>query len=117
MAYITASGYNVSLMMQIAEGGHARVYASVLYASFGFYPTLIYIEEEVLFKSGKVDKIYLQLCFCDDEGQLWLLLPRRYRAFGLNTALMAAFTNLVLQPSYMFSVQPLLLHSEAKEPE
>jgi hypothetical protein len=40
------------------------------------------------------------------------LLPLdRYRAFGLNAALMAASTNLVSQPSDMSNVQPPLLHS------
>jgi hypothetical protein len=38
----------------------------------------------------------LQLSFCDDEGQLWLLPPGRYRAFGLNATLMAASTDLIL---------------------
>jgi hypothetical protein len=46
-------------MMQIAEGGYARVYANVLHARFGFHPTSIYNEEEVLSKSGKVDRIIL----------------------------------------------------------
>jgi hypothetical protein len=111
MAYIRASGHSVPIMMQIAEGSHARMYANVLHARFGFHPTSIYIEEEVLSESGKVDRTILQLSFCDDEGQLWLLPPSRYRAFGLNAALMAASTDLVLQPSYMSSVQPPLLHS------
>jgi hypothetical protein len=68
MAYIRASSHNVSLMMQIVEGGHAQVYANVLHARFGFHPTLIYIEEEVLSKSGKVDRTILQLSFHHDEG-------------------------------------------------
>jgi hypothetical protein len=63
MTYIKASGLNVSLMMQIAEGGHTRVYANVLHARFGFHPTLIYIEEEVLSESYKVDRTILQLSF------------------------------------------------------
>jgi hypothetical protein len=111
MAYIRASGHSLPLMMQIAEGGHARVYANLLHARFGFHPTLIYIEEEVLSESGKVDRTILQISFCDDEGQLWLLPPGQYRAFGLNAALMAASTNLVSQPSDMSSVQPPLLYS------
>jgi hypothetical protein len=111
MAYIRATGHSVPLMMQIAEGGHARVYASVLHARFGFHPTSIYIEEEVLSESGKVDRTILQLSLRDDEGQFWLLPPGRYRAFGLNAALMAASTDLVSQPSDMSSVQPPLLHS------
>jgi hypothetical protein len=111
MAYIKASSHSVPLMMQIAEGGHARVYVNVLHARFGFHPTSIYIEEEVLSESGKVDRTILQLSLHDDEGHLWLLPPDRYRAFGLNAALMAASTDLVSQPSYMFNVQPPLLHS------
>jgi hypothetical protein len=87
------------------------VYANVLHACFGFHPTSIYIEEEVLSESGKVDRTILQLSLRDDEGQLWLLPLGRYRAFGLNTALMAASTNLVSQPSDMSSVQPPMLHS------
>jgi hypothetical protein len=86
------------------------VYANVLHARFGFHPTLIYIEEEVFSESGKVDRTILQLSLRDDEGQLWLLPPGRYRAFGLNTALMAASTDLVSQPSDMSNVQPSLLH-------
>jgi hypothetical protein len=74
MAYIKASSQSVFLKMQIAKGGHARVYANVLHARFGFHPTSIYIEEEVLSKSGKVDRTILQISFHDDEGQLWLLL-------------------------------------------
>jgi hypothetical protein len=77
MAYIRATGHSVPLMMQIAEGGYARVYASVLHARFGFHPTSIHIEEEVLSESGKVDRTILQLSLRDDEGQLWLLLPGR----------------------------------------
>jgi hypothetical protein len=111
MAYIKATGHSVPLMMKIAKGGHARVYASVLHARFGFHPTLIYIEEEVLSESGKVDRTILQLSLRDDEGQLWLLPPGRYRAFGLNAALMAVSSDLVSQPSDMSSVQPPLLHS------
>jgi hypothetical protein len=108
MAYIRATSHSVPLMIQIAEGGHARVYANVLHTRFGFHPTSIYIEEEVLSDSGKVDRTILQLSFRDNEGQLWLLPPGRYRAFGLNTALMAASTNLtVSQPSDISSVQPL----------
>jgi hypothetical protein len=70
MAYIRASGHSVPLMMQIVEGGLARVYANVLYTRFGFHPTSIYIEEEVLSESGKVDRTILQLSLRDDEGQL-----------------------------------------------
>jgi hypothetical protein len=106
MAYIKATGHNVPLMMQIAKGGHARVYANVLHARFGFHPTSIYIKEEVLSESGKVDKTIFQFSFRDDEGQLWLLPPGQYRAFGLNAVLMAASTDLVSQPSDMSSVQP-----------
>jgi hypothetical protein len=62
-------------MMQIAEGSQARVYTNVLHARFGFYQILIYIEEEVLSESGKVDRTILQLSFRDDKGQLWLLSP------------------------------------------
>jgi hypothetical protein len=40
-----------------------------------------------------------------------VLPPRRYRAFGLTAALMAASTDLLSQPSDMSSVQPPLLHS------
>jgi hypothetical protein len=93
-------------MMQIAEGGHAGVHANVLHVRFGFHPTSIYIEEEVLSESGKVDRTILQISFGDDEGQRWLLPPGRYRAFGLNAALMAAFMDLVSQPLDMFSIQP-----------
>jgi hypothetical protein len=106
MAYIRASGHNIPLMMQIAEGGHARVYANVLHARFGFHLTLIYIKEEVLSESSKVDSTILQLSFCDDEGQFWMLPPGLYRAFGLNVALMAASTDLVLQSKDMSSIQP-----------
>jgi hypothetical protein len=56
-------------MMQIAEGGHARVYAKVLHACFEFHPTFIYIEEEVLSESGKIERSILQLSFRDNEGQ------------------------------------------------
>jgi hypothetical protein len=57
-------------MMQIVEGGHVQVYANILHARFGFHPTSIYIEEEVLSESGKVERTILQLSFRDDEGQL-----------------------------------------------
>jgi hypothetical protein len=90
--------------MQIRRGGHARVYVNVLHARFGFHPTSIYIEEEVLFESGKVDRIIFQLSLRDDEGQLWLLPPGQYMTFGLNAALMAASTDLVSQPSDMSNV-------------
>jgi hypothetical protein len=82
-------------MIQIAEGSHIRVYANVLHARFEFHPTSIYIEEEVLSESGKVDRTILQLSFRDDEGQFWLLPLGRYRAFGFNAALMATSTDLV----------------------
>ena len=59
MAYIRALGHSVPLMMQIIKGGHTQVYANVLHARFGFHPTLIYIEEEVLSESGKVDRTIL----------------------------------------------------------
>jgi hypothetical protein len=98
-------------MMQITEGGQTRMYANVLHARFGFHPTSVYIEEEVLSESDKVDKTILQLSFCDDEDQLYLLPPSRYRAFGFNAALMATSTDLVLLPSDMSSFQPPLLHS------
>jgi hypothetical protein len=57
-------------MMQIVEGGHARVYANLLHAHFGFHPTSTYIEEEMLSESGKVDRTIFQVSFRDDEGQL-----------------------------------------------
>jgi hypothetical protein len=57
-------------MMYIAEGSHARVYANVLHARFGFHPTLIYIEKKVRSESGKVNRTILQVSFRDDEGQL-----------------------------------------------
>jgi hypothetical protein len=63
-----------------------------------------------LSKSGKVDRSILQFSFCDNEGQLWLLFPGRYRVFGLNAVLMAASTDLVSQPSDMSSVQSSLLY-------
>jgi hypothetical protein len=59
MAYIRATGHSVLLMMQIAEGGHARVHANVLHAHFEIHLTSIYIEEEVLSESGKVDRTIL----------------------------------------------------------
>jgi hypothetical protein len=111
MAYIHASGHNVPLILQIAEDGHARVYAHVLHARFGFHLTSIYIEEEVMSKSGEVDRSILQLRFRDNDGHHWVLPPRRYRAFGLTAAFMAASTNLLSQPSDMSSVQLPLLHS------
>ena len=104
MAYIRASGHSVPLMMQIVESGHVQVYTNVLHTRFKFHPTLIYIEEEVLSKSSKVNKIILQISFRDDEGQLWLLPPRRYRTFGLNAALIATSMDLVSQPSNMSNV-------------
>ena len=110
MAYIRDSGHNVPFVLQIGEDGYAQLYSHLLYAHFGFYLSSIYIEEEVLSKLGEVHKSILQLSFRDDEGQLWLLPPRRYRAFGINAALMAASTDLVLQPSYMSSIQTPLLH-------
>jgi hypothetical protein len=87
------------------------VYANVLHAHFGFHPTSIYIEDEMFSESGKVDRTILQLSFFDDEGQLLLLPPGRYKAFGLNAALMATSTDLVSQPSDISSVQPSLLHA------
>jgi hypothetical protein len=87
------------------------VYANVLRARFGFHPTSIYIGEEVLSELGKVERTILQLSFRDDEGQLCLLPPGRYRAFRLNAALMAVSMDLISQPSDMSSVQPSLLHS------
>jgi hypothetical protein len=111
MAYIRSFGHNVPLVLQIAEDGHARVYAHVLYAHFGFHLTSIYIEEEVMLESGEVDRSILQLRFRDNDGHHWVLPPRRYRAFGLTAALMAASIDLLSQPSDMSSVQPSLLHS------
>jgi hypothetical protein len=86
------------------------VYANDLHARFKFHLTSIYTEEEVLFESGKVDWSILQLSFRNNEGQHWLLSLGRYRAFGLNTPLMAASINLVLQLSDMSSVQLPLFH-------
>jgi hypothetical protein len=94
------------------------VYANVLHSHFGFHPTSIYIEEEVLSESGKVDRTILQISFHDDEGQLWLLPPGQCRAFGLNAALIAASMDLVSQPSYMSSVQlPLLYSVKLEKPD
>ena len=70
MEYIRAISHSILLMMQIIEGGHVRMYANILYACFGFHPTLIYIEEEVFSKLDKVDKTILLFSFRDDEGQL-----------------------------------------------
>jgi hypothetical protein len=110
MVYIQAFGYSVLLVMKIAKDGNACVYAKLLHAHFGFHLSFIYIEEEVLSRSRKVDRSILQLSFCDDEGHHWLFPPKHYRAFGLNVALMAASTNLVSQPSDMSSFQISLLH-------
>jgi hypothetical protein len=40
-----------------------------------------------------------------------VLPPKRYRAFGLTLALLAASIDLLSQPSNMSSIQPLLLRS------
>jgi hypothetical protein len=104
MAYIRPSSHSIPLVMQIADDGHVRVYAKVLHACFGFHLSSIYIEEEVLSKSCKVDRSILQLNFCDDEGQYRLFPPRYYWAFRLNTTFMATSTDLVLQPSNMSSI-------------
>jgi hypothetical protein len=45
--------------MQIAEDDHAQVYAKVLHARFRFNLSSIYNEEEILSKSGKVDRSIL----------------------------------------------------------
>jgi hypothetical protein len=77
-----------------------------LHARFEFHPTSIYIEEEALSKSGKVDKTILQISFRDDESQLWLLPSGRYRTFGLNAALIATSMDLESQSSDISSIQP-----------
>ena len=96
MAYIRAIDHGVFLMMQIVGGGHAQVYANVLHARFGFHPTLVYIEKEVILKSGKVNRTIFQLSFCNNEGHLWLLPPWWYKAFEFKAAIMAAFKDLIL---------------------
>ena len=68
MAYIRATGHNVPLVLQIAEYGHARVYAHVLQACFSFHLSSIHIEEEVLSESGNIDRSILQYRFLDNEG-------------------------------------------------
>jgi hypothetical protein len=98
-------------VLQIVKDGHTCVYANVLHARFGFHLSSIYIEEEVLIESGKVDRSILQLRFLDNEGYHWVLLPRRYKAFGPNATLMATSTDHLSQPSDISSVQPPLLHS------
>jgi hypothetical protein len=98
-------------VLQIAEDGHARVYANVLHARFAFHLSSIYIKEEVLSELGEVDRSILKLSFRDNEGHHWVLPPGRYWAFGLNAALMAASTDLLSQPFDMSSVQPPLLQS------
>jgi hypothetical protein len=62
-------------------------------------------------ESGEVDRSILQLRFRDIDGHHWVLPHGKYRAFGLTRALMAAFTDLMSQPSDMSSVQPPFLHS------
>jgi hypothetical protein len=57
-----------------------------------------------------VDKSILQLDFCDDEGQHWLLPLGHYRAFGFNAVFMAVSIDLVLQPLDMSCIQLPLLH-------
>jgi hypothetical protein len=111
MAYIRASGHNVPLVLQIAEDGHARVNAHVLHPRFGLHHSSIYIEEEVMSKSGEIDRSILQFRYLDNDGHHWVLPPGRYRAFGLTATLMAASTDLLSQPSDMLSVQPPILHS------
>jgi hypothetical protein len=106
MAYIQASGHNVSFVLQIAEDSYAQLYAHVLYARFKFHLSSIYIEKEVLSKSSKIDRSILQLRFHDNEGHHWVLPPRWYRAFGLIAVLMAASIDLLSQSSDMSSVQP-----------
>ena len=59
MVYIHTSGHNVHFVLQIAEDGHARVYAHVLHACFRFYLISIYIEEEVMLESSEVDRSIL----------------------------------------------------------
>jgi hypothetical protein len=95
MAYIRAIGHSVSLMMQMAKGSHTQLDTKVLHARFGIHLTSIYVEEEVLSELGKVNRSVLQLSFCDDEGQHWLLPSGRYKTFGLNAALMTVSTDLV----------------------
>jgi hypothetical protein len=97
-------------VLQIAEDGHAQVYAHLLYARFGFHLSSIYIKEEVMSKSGEVDRSILQLRFCDNEGHHWVLPPGWYRAFGLTSTLMVASIDLLSHPSNMSSIQPPLFY-------
>jgi hypothetical protein len=76
MMYVQAIGHSVSLVMQIAEDGDARVYVHVLHAHFEFHLSSIYIKEEVLSESSKADKSILHLRFHDDEGHHRLFLLR-----------------------------------------
>ena len=59
MAYIWTTSHSVVLVMQIAEGSHAWVYAKVLHDCFGFHLILVYIEEELLSESNKVERSIL----------------------------------------------------------
>jgi hypothetical protein len=83
MAYIWASSHNVLLEPLIAKDIYAWVYAHVLNAHFKFYLFSIYIEEEVLSKSSKVDMSIMQLRFHDNEGHHWVLSFEWYRALHL----------------------------------
>ena len=55
--------------------------AQMLHVRFGLQLSSIFIEEEVLFESDDVDRTILQLSFHDEDGQYWLLLSGRYKAF------------------------------------
>ena len=92
MVYIRASSYNVPLVLQIGEDGHAQVYVHILHARFGLYPSSIHIEEGVMSKSAKIDRSIQHFRFLDNEGHHWVLPPGRYRAFRLIVALMVAST-------------------------
>jgi hypothetical protein len=94
------------------------VYANVLHARFGFHPTSIYINEEVLSESGKVDRTILQLSFRDDEGQLWLLPPGDIGHLDSMQSSWLHPRTLYRSPQIcLVSSPPTIAFGEAREPE
>lgn len=86
---------------------------------FQFHATTLHSDEEVFDADTRVlTHTIRQISIVYEDGKVWLLCPRRYRAFGLSDSLMGASTELlVLKESSTCSIQAIVPTRVKLEPE
>jgi len=82
MASIRADGHKIPLVLLLGVDGYVVV-SLHLHVRFGFVQSSVYVEEEVMSDSGRLQEYVHMLKLELEFGHVWHLHEGRYRAYGL----------------------------------